>query len=137
MKVNEKMNGYRKEKIQELFDELNTMKADELKTQIEEYSEMRELSLNTQKELKESYKETEELYNLMLTKENFRKIEPTYKYEELDAFWDLKLKNQRKMADNELSRQLQQIKGIDEEVALYNKLVKKAEVLLKVAEEVN
>lgn len=132
-----KMNGYKKEQVQKLFDELNNMSADELKAQIQEYSEMKELSLNTQKELKESFEETKELYDIMLTKTNFRKIEPTYKYEELDQFWDLKLKNQRKMADNELNRQLHGIKGIDEEVELYDKLVNKAKVLLKVVEEVN
>lgn len=129
------MNGYKEEQVKKLFDELNEMDSAALKKQIEEYEEMKELSKATQDSKKESLAETSELYDLMLKPENFKKVVPTYKYEELDRFWELKLLNQRRAADNELARQKNDISQIDDELKLYDDLISKAKVLLKIAEE--
>lgn len=129
------MNGYKEEQVKKLFDELNEMDSAALKKQIEEYEEMKELSKATQDSKKESLAETSELYDLMLKPENFKKVVPTYKYEELDRFWELKLLNQRRAADNELARQKNDISQIDDELKLYDDLIGKAKVLLKIAEE--
>lgn len=129
------MNGYKEEQVKKLFDELNEMDSEALKKQIQEYEEMKELSKATQDSKKESLAETTELYDLMLKPENFKKVTPTYKYEELDRFWELKLLNQRRAADNELARQKHDISQIDDELKLYDDLIGKAKVLLKVAEE--
>lgn len=129
------MNGYKEEQVKKLFDELNEMDSAALKKQIKEYEEMKELSKATQDSKKESLAETSELYDLMLKPENFKKVVPTYKYEELDRFWELKLLNQRRAADNELARQKNDISQIDDELKLYDDLIGKAKVLLKIAEE--
>lgn len=129
------MNGYKEEQVKKLFDELNEMDSAALKKQIQEYEEMKELSKATQDSKKESLAETSELYDLMLKPENFKKVTPTYKYEELDRFWELKLLNQRRAADNELARQKNDISQIDDELKLYDDLIGKARVLLKIAEE--
>jgi hypothetical protein len=71
------------------------------------------------------------LNEIMLTKENYRKVNPTFKFEELDEYWELQLqKAKEKFADEKLmSKNI--IAGLNQAKQYYEKKLVEVNELIR------
>jgi len=125
------MNEMEKLELSKLDKQLASMDKEQLQAVRKDYETIKEGSVLNIENLKSDKEHFVKVNELVLNETYFRKVEPTWKYEELDAYWDLMLSKQQKTYDFEVRKYDSQIKNAVEELQIIENTIKKIDVLLE------
>lgn len=104
---------------------------EELKLWSKDLAEMAEAKQKHIDNKREELKRMKRMHELILDKENFKKVNPEWKYEELDEYWEMKLANQKEHAEVSERQVERDIESSIGEKEVYEKLKVKAKALAR------